>query len=179
MNFRITGAKSGKARLESDGRLRPEDFHAIAARLHQNPVRARKIGYVAARQAQRAETVETRWNGKETSNTAQPGDWIVTSLSPMREILHDSDGSVNTYVIPADGFAILYEPTESRSEHGAIYRAKGIVMALSLAGGFDIVAPWSERQQAPAGYLILNGGDVYGNNAETFATTYETLSGPS
>jgi hypothetical protein len=179
MTFRITAAESGRARLVADEQLQLTHFRAIAAELRQSPIRARKIGYVAARQAQRRETVETRWNGTETTNTARPGDWIVTNLSPQQEVLRDSDGSVNTYVIPADGFPSLYEPTSGRNEHGAIYRAKGIVEALSLPGGFDILAPWGERQQAPSGYLLFNGQVVYGNNAETFTSTYEILSGPS
>jgi hypothetical protein len=175
MIFSITAAASGKARLESDARLLPEHFWAIAAQLSQRPIQARKIGYVAARPAGRRETVETRWNGTETTNTAEPGDWIVTSLSPRREPLRDRDGSLNIYVIAADGFRDLYEPTAGRSEHGAIYRPKGVVEALYLPGGFDIVAPWGERQQAPAGYLLLRSEEVYGNNVETFKTTYETL----
>ena len=71
----------------------------------------------------------------------------------------------------------LYEPTEGRNDFGAIYRAKGVVSAIRLTGGFDIAAPWGERQQAPAGYLILNGAEVYGNNAETFEATYELVDG--
>ena len=177
MTFRITAAQSGKARLESDERLQLTEFHAIAVQLRQTPIRARKTGYVAARQARRRETVETHWNGTATTNTAEPGDWIVASLSPKQEVLRDSQGSVSTYVITADRFPSLYEATDGRNEHAAIYRAKRVVEALHLPGGFDIVAPWGEHQQSPAGYLLLNeGGEVYGNNAETFAATYEALS---
>jgi hypothetical protein len=177
MTFRITAAESGKARLEADQVLGPAQFHAIAAELRKTPIRARKVGYVAARQARRGETIETRWNGRETTNTAKPGDWIVTNLSPEQVPLRDQDGSLNIYVISAAGFADLYEPTDGRSEHGAIYRPKGVVEALSLPGGFDILAPWGERQQAPAGYLLFNGKDVYGNNAETFEVTYAEIAG--
>jgi hypothetical protein len=172
MAFRVSAAESGKARLESDERLRPAHFRAIAAQLGQRPIRARKTGFVAARQARQREEVETRWNGRETTNTAQPGDWIVTNLSPQQEPLRDEDGSLNVYVIDAGAFPDLYEPTDGRSEHGAIYRPKGVVEALHLPGGFAIVAPWGERQQAPAGYLLLRGEEVYGNNAETFKATY-------
>jgi hypothetical protein len=175
MAFHIAAVESGKARLESDARLQPDDFLAIAAKLSQRPVRARKTGYVAARQANRRETVETHWNGSETTNTAQPGDWVVTNLSPEQEPLRDSGGSVNAYVIPADRFPKLYEATSGRNEHGTIHRAKGMVDALHLGGGFDIVAPWGERQQSATGYLILNGDDVYGNNTETFSATYEEI----
>lgn len=179
MTFRIATAENGKPRLISDERLRPEDFHAVAGKLDQPPIRARKIGFVAARQAWRRETVETHWNGRETTNTAQPRDWIVTNLSAKQEPLRDRDGSMNTYVISGHKFPDLYEPTSGRSQHGSIYRAKGVVEAIEVAGGFDILAPWGERQRVSAGYLLLNGEEVYGNNAETFRTTYEVLSGPA
>jgi hypothetical protein len=88
--------------------------------------------------------------------------------------LRDRESSLDVYVIAADRFASLYEPTGERSDLGAIYRAKGVVDAIRLTGGFDIAAPWGERQHAPDGYLILNGGEVYGSNAETFRATYAT-----
>jgi hypothetical protein len=47
------------------------------------------------------------------------------------------------------------------------------VDAIRLPGGFDIAAPWGERQRVPSGYLILNGSEVYGSNAEAFRATYE------
>jgi hypothetical protein len=138
-------------------------------------VRARKIGFVAARKAKKPEVVETRWNGQETTNRARVADWIVTNLDPQQKPLRDDEGNVNRYVIPAEGFADLYEPTEGRNAYGAVYRAKGVVDAVALPGGFDIVAPWGERQTAPSGYLLCNGTDVYGNNTETFEATYQRL----
>lgn len=166
-----------KARLKCTAVLTPEDFRAIAAHADISPFSARKVGFVAARRAARQEAVETRWNGKETSNTARAGDWIVTNLSPKQKVLRDAEGAVNTYVISASRFNDLYEPvaTEPLEKLGKVYRAKGTVSALLFAGGFDIMAPWGERQTAPRGYLILNGTDVYGNNADTFAATYEQL----
>ena len=172
--WKITGAK---ARLKSAAKLTPADFRAIAATLGSEPVRARKTGLVAARRAARATTVETRWNGAETKNRAKAGDWIVTNLSPERKVLRDGEGRRNTYVIAGDRFTQLYEPMPGKSvgKVGAVHRAKGTVAALRLAGGFDILAPWGERQTGRAGYLILNGEDVYGNNAKTFNETYEIL----
>ncbi len=117
--------------------------------------------------------VETRWNGKETTNTARPGDFIVTNLSPQRQPLRDREGHMNVYVIAADKFPALYEPTSETSEHGAIYRAKGVVSALPLPGGFDILAPWGERQTGASGYLLLNGDEVYGSSRDAFEATYE------
>ena len=165
----------GKARLEADAVLTPADFARIAEELGETPVRARKVGYVAAREATTSEMVETRSNGKETTNTARPGDFIVTNLSPQREPLRDRDGRTNVYVIVPERFAALYEPTGEASPHGAVYRAKGIVSALRMPGGFDILAPWGERQTGASGYLLLNGDEVYAASRAAFDATYEVI----
>ncbi len=172
--WRLLGVKG---RLKSRGALTPADFRAIAAKLGLEPARARKTGLVAARRAARARTVETRWNGTETKNRARAGDWIVTNLTPEQKVLRDSEGRRNTYVIAGERFGDLYERAGAKrvGKLGTVYRAKGVVSALRLGGGFDILAPWGERQTGRAGYLILNGEDVYGNNAETFQGTYEVL----
>ena len=166
-------------RFAADRKLTSADFAQVAKDLGVTPVRARKIGFVAAHRATATERVDTHWNGKETSNTAQPGDWIVTNLSPQQTPLTDRDGNFNTYVIQANRFADLYESTGAPSSApgalGPVYRAIAVVHALRLPGGFDIVAPWGERQQISDGYLILNGEEVYGNHAETFEATYETV----
>ena len=60
-----------------------------------------------------------------------------------------------------------------RSAQGAIYRAKGVVSTIPLPGGFDIAAPWGERQTATSGYLLCNGSEVYGNSRTAFEATYE------
>jgi hypothetical protein len=156
-------------------KLTQRDFEQLAVELSAKPVRARKIGFVAAVQTTVARRIETHWNGKETSNSANPGDWIATNLSPQQVPLRDRDGNLNTYVIPAARFFDLYEPTGIAGELGDVYKAKAVVLALRLPGGFDIIAPWGERQQAASGYLLHNGNEVYGNNAETFEATYEVL----
>jgi hypothetical protein len=178
--FKIVHAGVGRdeVRVEADALLTPDDFKKIAKDLVRPILRARKVGYVAARPARDGETVETRWNGTQTTNTARAGDWVVANLTPQREALRDRAGNLDVYVIAADKFAGLYEPTGERGELGAICRARGgVVDAIRLPGGFDIAAPWGERQQAPSGYLVLNGGEVYGNNTETFAATYEAVPG--
>lgn len=170
MSFKIMG---NLPRLVSDAKLTPADFDKIAEQLGVTSIRARKTGFVAAEKARGGEVVETRWNGKETSNTARKGDWIVTSISARGETLRDREGHENRYVILADRFAELYEPAAKEGGgRSDLYLAKGTVTTIRLDGGFDIVAPWGERQVAPAGYLILNGDEVYGNNAETFRATY-------
>jgi len=172
-----TGPGRDAVRIESDARLTPEEFKRIACDLARPIVRARKVGFVAARLAQADETVETRWNGAETTNTAHEGDWIVTNLSPEQQAQRDRDGQVNAYVIQAERFPDLYEPAGAENELGVVYRAKGLVQAIRLPGGFDIVAPWGDRQRSPVGYLVCNGSDVYGNHAETFAATYRMIQG--
>lgn len=174
MSFEIVGSPP---RLVSDAKLTSADFDEIAEQIGVTSFRARKTGFVVAEKAKGGEVVETRWNGKETTNTARKGDWIVTSVYSRGETLRDREGHENRYVIAADRFSELYERADSSggSRKPDLFRAKGIVTAIRLDGGFDIVAPWGERQTAPAGYLILNGDEVYGNNAETFALTYEKL----
>lgn len=162
-------------RLEADDVLSPAEFERLAADLGRAPLRARKTGFVAARKAAAPEAVETRWNGKETSNTAQPGDWIVTNLSPDRVPLRDADGHKNVYVIAGDRFPALYEPTGEETAHGPVHRAKGVVTALPFFGGFDIAAPWGKRQTTASGYLICNGAEVYGSSREAFEGTYAVV----
>ena len=162
-------------RIVSNHQLTPQDFENLAAARAPGRMRARKIGFVAAVAASARLQVETHWNGRETTNTAEPGDWIVTSLTAARQPLRDRDGRLNSYVIAAAKFAELYEPTGETGELGPVFKARSVVEVLPLSKGFDIVAPWGERQTAPAGYLILNGDEVYGNNAETFEATHEVL----
>jgi len=50
-----------------------------------------------------------------------------------------------------------------------------VVSALSLPGGFDILAPWGERQTGASGYLLLNGDEVYAASRAAFDATYEVI----
>jgi hypothetical protein len=163
-----------KKRLVAPSQLAEAEFRKVADQIGRKAFKARKLGLVAARRA--VETaIETRWDGKETTNTARPGDWIVTNLSPEARVLRDNEGNENTYVVEADTFPGLYEPAGGQSKFGQIFKAKSTVDALYLSGGFDILAPWGEKQTAREGYLLLNGKDVYGNNAKTFDATYEVI----
>jgi hypothetical protein len=164
-----------KHRLMTCRRLTAADFRAIAVRLGTTSIKARRIGFVAVRPAKAGEVVETRWNGRETQNTAAHGDWIATNLSPDREVLRDSTGHANTYVIRPEVFASLFDRHVGDTELGAIYKPKGTVQALYFSAGFEILAPWGEMQQAQDGYLVLNDTEVYGNNRATFDATYEVL----
>jgi hypothetical protein len=170
-----TGANGNKLRLIARAVLSEADFHAIADTLGTKPLQARKIALIAARPATAGERIETHWNGPETINTAKPGDWVATSLTADGDVLRDRNGNANSYIIPAADFPTLYSPVEGSNQFGRFHAARGTVAALHLSGGFEIVAPWGERQFAPDGYLLLSGSSVYGNHAETFAATYEVL----
>lgn len=174
--YRLVTDASGSTDLSAQTKLEPLDFDAIRAKVGARLLRARRIGYVAARRAEREEPVVTRWNGRESKDVARPGDWIATNMSAARELLRDREGSLNTYVIRAAMFPDLYDLDEGTTQHGAIYRSKSVVDAFLLPGSFDILAPWNEQQRGAQGYLICNSkGEVYGNNRETFEATYEII----
>ena len=162
-----------KQRLIAESRLSEIEFRRVADQVGRKAFKVRKTGLVAARQVD--ETIETCWEGKETTNTARPGDWIVTNLSPQRKVLRDSRGNENIYVIDGPKFCEMYASVGGENEFGQIFKAKNIIDAVYLSGGFDILAPWGEKQTAQEGYLLLNGHDVYGNNTETFDATYEAV----
>ena len=177
MAYEIVRLSRCALRVMADAQISgSEDFEALAeeaAQLGVACVNARKVGYVSARQADHEEEVMTLVDGTETRNVARVGDWIVTNMDANQNVLRDGDGQVNSYVIRRDRFGELYEPTGTRNEFGNVHRAKGIVDAIAFAGGFDIVAPWGERQRAEAGYIVRKGGDVYGVHWRAFEATYE------
>jgi len=173
--IKTSGVGSKKHRLIASATLKRRDFRSIAAKLGIKPLRARKIAFVAARRARRVEAIETHWNGKETTNTTRPGDFIVTSLTRRKTILRDRHRNANTYVVREKTFARLYAPVAGKNRMGKFFKSKRGVQAIYLSGGFDILAPWGERERAPRGYLLLNGRQVYGNNAETFEATYKIV----
>lgn len=172
--YRIEGLEKAQPRLICENTLSRDDFARIAADLGVQPLKARKIGFIAARRAVASIKIETHWNGKETEGIAEPGDWIATNMTPQRTLLQDEAGHLNIYIIKPDRFDDLYARDKGANAQGAIYRAISEVRALFLAGGFDIEAPWG-RQNASAGYLLDNGKEVYGNAKETFEATYQAL----
>ena len=169
------GIFAKRERLVAPTTLSPADFQKVADQIGRKPVKARKIALVAARMAERMELVETRWDGRETTNVARPGDWIVTNLTLDRKVLRDRQGSKNTYVVKAEVFPNMHDGCTGGNEYGNFFKAKGVVEAVYLSGGFDLLAPWGQKQTAGVGYLLLNGQDVYGNNADTFDATYKII----
>lgn len=175
--FRIEGLTdaSPRPRLLTMEVLTSGDFNEVAKVLGIAPVKARKIGFIAARRTLEPVTIETRWNGKESIAAAAPGDWIAVNMTPDRKLMRDGDGELNVYVIRADRFPDLYAPDDGSTAHGDIYRAVSEVEAIHFPGGFEIMAPCGELQRAPAGYLLSNGTDVYGNAEQTFLLTYRIV----
>lgn len=175
----MTRATCKRTRLVSEAPLTSKDFDTAARRLGQSVHTYRKVAPIAARLALSGEVIETRWNGEETRNTAQKGDWVATNLAQDRTPLQDTDGNFNTYIIGAQIFDQLYEPApnvrSSEMAQGRIFRRRETVEAFYVPAGFDIAAPWGERQVAARGYLIRSGEDVYGNHAETFKATYKQV----
>ena len=174
-NIESNGIFRRKHRLVAPTKLERADFYKVADSIGVTPLKARKIGYVAARRAEQAEQILTESDGKETTNSARPGDWIVTNLSPNHEVVRDKSGRENTYVIKAESFPSLYDSVAGANEFGQFFFAKNLVEAVYLSGGFDILAPWGQKQIADVGYLLSSGHDVYGNNASTFDATYEVV----
>jgi hypothetical protein len=170
-----SGVRIIKHRLVAGTILKKSDFKRLSARLGTPGVRARKVAFVAARTTRQREDITTYWNGRETTNTARPGDVIVTSLTRRKTILRDKRGNVNQYVVKARTFHKLYGTAPGKNRFGKFFQSKSIVTAIYLAGGFDIIAPWGQRERALRGYLLLSGNTVYGNNAQTFEATYDLL----
>lgn len=163
------------ARLVASELLTPADFDEAASALGAAPQRARKVNLVAACRASAPTLVETKWGGEDTRNTAEIGDWIVTAMTRDGKPLQDAKNNVNRYVIKDARFAELYERAVGETADGPLFRPRGVVDALYLPGGFDILAPWGERQTSTTGYLLRNGQEIYGNERSAFEQTYQII----
>jgi hypothetical protein len=190
--FTIDKDDQGAARLTCQEKLSVDDFDAIASQLGVQAKRAERMAMVAAFMATKEIKVDTIWNGETTSNTAKPGDWIVTNMHYKGCILRDDEGRTNQYVVSKDKFPTLYirapdlyeikpdtavcTDDTSIEKYGVLFnrREDAIVDCLFLARGLDIVAPWKEsvRQRIKSGYLLRQGADVYGNDKRSFEGTY-------
>lgn len=130
----------------------------------------RKTATLSADQIKTAvggESVVTRQPSKdggsfvETTNTAKPGDRIVTR----------SPG--DSYVIPGEKFSKLYEP---HPDQPGVYRSTNVGKAIRVNRDVSIKAPWGEVQNIKKGGVIFKSettGDVYGNQKETFNADFK------
>lgn len=168
------------SRIVSTNRLDKDAFRQTARETGAAIGRYRKTAKVAALPATERQTIVTYWNGEETTNIAEPGDMLVTTLDEAGVPVRDQDGHMNTYVIGAARFEALYHPVGApvpEPGFGALYEARGEVEAFAAPGGFEILAPWGEMERAETGYIVLNNDDVYGVAKELFDMTYEKTDG--
>lgn len=130
----------------------------------------RKKGEVRAQIALGGEVIETILaNGmKETTNTAEPGDYIITNPGGER------------YIVKPDTFGKRYSPKEG--ENG-IYEAKGYCKAIINPFGEDIkiMASWGEVQVGDNECILADtydpetkslGGEPYIIEKNAFEETY-------
>lgn len=130
----------------------------------------RKQGQVRAHRAEVGEQITTTLasGSKETVNTANEGDWVVTNPSGEQ------------YIISREKFESRYEPTD---EDG-VYRAKGHCRAIVNPFGkpIEIMASWGEPQTGDERCMIADtcdengenmGGEPYLIDADAFAETYQ------
>ncbi len=135
------------------------DFDFSKAAIYRKTATLKTAQVETARKRQR---IVTRINGtKETSNTAKPGDKIVTG--PFGE----------RYIIGASKFRQLYARDRAHDR----YVSKARVQALKLKQNIEMVAPWGEKQRAlKGGYVVRRVGkarDVYLIEEAAFKKTYK------
>ena len=169
--YTVSGSAEA-CRLTADALLTSDDFDMIARQLATHGLkvfRARKIGHVCARQI----PSQTAPPDDAAGQRGTIGDWLVTNMSKDCRVIRKGDGRPDTYVIPKDKFTILYRRDTGLAEFGEVYAPISIVDAVELPGGLDIVASWGDRQRFTAGFLLRNGGEVYGADTPTFSSTFE------
>jgi hypothetical protein len=118
---------------------------ALAKALDASGQRYRKVGQVRARRATEPIPVRTILadGTKETTNIAQPGDYIVTAPSGER------------WVVKAGTFEARYAP---KPRTKTVYLARGEVIAVEnpLRRPISILAPWGEQQHGAADCMIAD-----------------------
>ncbi len=127
------GSSPGQPRLLSPSGLKAGDFEKIAKELAVKPFRAKKTGFVAAR--------ESDGRGAHRNALGRQGDREDRKArgfcrdepdAQKKAVLRDGEGHANTYVIGRAKFGELYERHKGENEFGAIYRAVGTVDAISF-----------------------------------------------
>ncbi|MDB5477760.1 MAG: hypothetical protein JWM96_255 [Alphaproteobacteria bacterium] len=97
--------------------------------------------------------------GKETQNTAMPGDYIIKTTEK-------GDG----YIITADRFFEIYEDDAGDARY---YRNKITRIALLILEDIRFIAPWGEEQNVASGGVIVDAGNyIYGIEKNSFITNY-------
>ena len=150
---------------------KPQTSEEISASLKADtgvkfgPVRSySKFARVQAVEAKGGEAIETILadGTRETTNVANPGDWIVTNPGGER------------YIVPAEKFVKKYEPAAELGE-GWFKPTGGSQKFVQITEDMDVVASWGEVQHLKKGaYLnVTNLGDIYGVAEQEFHATYK------
>lgn len=155
-----------ESRFQQIDRKSPE----IVAALADAPI-YKKQGQVKARPATVGEEITTTLEGgaKETVNTSNEGDWIMTNPGGEQ------------YIISEKKFLSRYEAT---NESG-VYSAKGYCRAIKNPFGkpIEIMASWGSPQTGDERCLIADtcdadgnvGGEPYLIDADAFTKTYKAV----
>lgn len=140
-----------------------------------------KYQQVEARPAAAGETIVTiTADGKETSNTAEPGAMVVRNLTAAREC----------YIVPGDKFSARYERIEAVDEPWSRYKPLGEILAIEISPAikkglevgdeFQVMAPWGSPQRARLGDMFASPlpdlAEVYRISRKEFAETYRPAS---
>lgn len=183
--------KPAQPRLIASEKITASEFDEIASALEEfgvTPYPARKVGFIAVRVAEKPEPVHTKYYGQETKNEAMPGDWIAVNMDrdfqtkgisdADAHLVKDDHGNMDRYVIKRLEMKTNYRSTGKTTSQGGVYEAinpEANADVLHLRAGFDILAPWGERQIRQSGVLIRKNGEVYGIYDRAFDKTYERV----
>lgn len=140
-----------------------------------------KHGKVQARQAEAGEeVVSVTSDGRETSNVAEAGDYLVRNATETQEC----------YLVSGDTFNKRYARLSNLDDNWALYHAIGEVRAIEIDDAilahvnksktFYILAPWGSPQRVnPGDYFVSTLPDlkeVYRIGRREFGQTYQLKS---
>lgn len=166
MEFETPNNKEAKMSFLKIDRKSPEIMQALS----EAPL-YKKQGRVQARPAVSGEHITTTLAGgnKETVNTANEGDWVMTNPSGEQ------------YIISEKKFFGRYEKTDT----DGVYQAKGYCRAIKNPFGkpIEIIASWGEPQTGNENCMIADVSDAEGDlegepyliDASAFAETYKQV----
>lgn len=123
-----------------------------------------KFARIQAVQAQGGEAIETILadGTRETTNTANAGDWIVTNPGGEQ------------YIVPGAKFPKKYEPAPEIGE-GWFKPTGGVQKFMELSEDTSFVCSWDEEQFIAAGGMVnvTSLDDIYGIARGEFFDTYK------
>lgn len=123
---------------------------------------------VKARPAREGEKIDTiTSDGKETTNTAKEGDWVVQNLTKAGEV----------YILPEKKFKARYEFLNKWNNDWDYFKALGKCMAMRYYGeNFEFMAPWNEKMVVKDRDMLCTPipeeNEIYRIAAKEFGETY-------